>query len=256
MAQEEGFAEYGQKLMLVIAAKPGTPFFVNILRHGNGQRIDAIKMIALVCMIGDHVNTILFHREIAWLYLLGRVAFPLFAIVYGFNLGTDRSRLKKSAKRAFLYGAICQPIYWLAFAGQEFAPWYGLNIIFSFGAAGLVLLLWQSNTAASKVGAAAVLAAFSVLLAPGSYGLAGLVFILASNYCATHAGTKAGLAGLAVWWFALLAIHHQHPVLMVLASFIVWCAINLCVLLDYIEAFRGRFMPSMGSAHETDKIAR
>lgn len=49
-----------------------------------GQR-DVIKTVALLMMVADHVNRIL-HLNQTWLFLAGRGAFPLFALVWGLNL--------------------------------------------------------------------------------------------------------------------------------------------------------------------------
>ncbi|EQA4507128.1 TraX family protein, partial [Escherichia coli] len=44
-----------------------------------GQR-DIIKTVALVLMVLDHANRIL-HLDQTWMFLAGRGAFPLFALV-------------------------------------------------------------------------------------------------------------------------------------------------------------------------------
>ncbi|EKM3464660.1 TPA: conjugal transfer protein, partial [Escherichia coli] len=49
-----------------------------------GQR-DIIKTVALVLMVLDHANRIL-HLDQTWMFLAGRGAFPLFALVWGLNL--------------------------------------------------------------------------------------------------------------------------------------------------------------------------
>lgn len=49
-----------------------------------GQR-DIIKTVALLLMVADHINRIL-HLNQTWLFLAGRGAFPLFALVWGLNL--------------------------------------------------------------------------------------------------------------------------------------------------------------------------
>lgn len=220
-----------------------TPFFVKVLAHGDGRRIDAIKLFALACMIGDHFNTIFCNREIAILYILGRLAFPLFAVVFGFNLARNPNRLQDTTRRTFIAGVFSQPFYMLAFAHQAWVPWYGLNILFAFGAAGMVLLLWRKQTFFSCAGAVLFLAGFSVLLEPDSYGLAGLVLILSSYYCSVHAATRKAVIGSVVWWTALLIINRHHIVFMIGIAFLVWIAINLCVLFDYVKSIQGRFMP-------------
>lgn len=46
-----------------------------------GQR-DLIKTVVLLLMVADHINRIL-HLDLTWLFLAGRGAFPLFALVWG-----------------------------------------------------------------------------------------------------------------------------------------------------------------------------
>ena len=218
-----------------------TPFFVKVV--ADTRRLDAIKLFALLCMVGDHVNTIFFNRELAVLYVFGRLAFPIFAVVFGFNLAMRPDRLQDSTRRTFLAGVLCQPFYLLAFFGQPWVPWYGLNILFAFGAAGLVLHFWRTPTFFRRSSALLVLAGFSFLLAPDSYGLAGLVLILSSYYCAVHTGTRKAFVGSLAWWTALLVINRYHLVLMIGIPVLVWGAVNLCVFVDYVKFLRCRFMP-------------
>ncbi len=46
---------------------------------------DIIKTVALVLMVLDHINLI-FQLKQEWMFLAGRGAFPLFALVWGLNL--------------------------------------------------------------------------------------------------------------------------------------------------------------------------
>ncbi|EIN8806674.1 conjugal transfer protein, partial [Salmonella enterica] len=55
-----------------------------LLAWSPGQR-DLIKTVALLLMVADHINRIL-HLNQEWLFLAGRGAFPLFALVWGLNL--------------------------------------------------------------------------------------------------------------------------------------------------------------------------
>jgi len=48
--------------------------------------LSAAKWIALVLMVVDHSNKYLFGSSVAWMYALGRISMPLFAVVLGYNL--------------------------------------------------------------------------------------------------------------------------------------------------------------------------
>ena len=67
-----------------LAARTDT-WLQSLLVWSPGQR-DIIKTVALVLMVLDHANRIL-HLDQSWMFLAGRGAFPLFALVWGLNLG-------------------------------------------------------------------------------------------------------------------------------------------------------------------------
>lgn len=48
------------------------------------NRYDYLKLLALATMIVDHVGYFLF-PEVIWLRVIGRIAFPLFLLLVGFN---------------------------------------------------------------------------------------------------------------------------------------------------------------------------
>jgi type-F conjugative transfer system pilin acetylase TraX len=66
-----------------LAARTDT-WLQSLLVWSPGQR-DIIKTVALVLMVLDHANRIL-HLDQTWMFLAGRGAFPLFALVWGRNL--------------------------------------------------------------------------------------------------------------------------------------------------------------------------
>ena len=71
-----------------------------------------LKMIALITMTMDHVGLMLF-PQCAWLRILGRLAFPLYAYMIA-----EGCRHTKSIMRYFgsvtLVGIVCQLVYWFA----------------------------------------------------------------------------------------------------------------------------------------------
>ncbi len=66
-----------------LAARTDT-WLQSLLVWSPGQR-DIIKTVALVLMVLDHANRIR-HLDQSWMFLVGRGAFPLFALVWGLNL--------------------------------------------------------------------------------------------------------------------------------------------------------------------------
>jgi hypothetical protein len=77
------------------------------------EQSDGLKIVAVLCMTIDHVGAILL-PNVAWLRIIGRVAFPLFA--YQLAIGyVHTSDLRRYALRLGIWGLIAQPVYMLAF---------------------------------------------------------------------------------------------------------------------------------------------
>lgn len=149
-------------------AKAGVPF----LSITPLQR-DVIKIIAFLAMVADHIATATGVGS-PWLNVLGRCAFPLFALVCGCNLAGKTVR-QSSLNRLWLMALLAQPAFWLAFrdAGNQ---WWQLNILFCFA---LVLQLWRfvQNPGAVKGLLAGTCVAFYLPLSAASYGWVGLVMV-------------------------------------------------------------------------------
>ena len=47
---------------------------------------EALKWLALVLMVLDHVNKYLYHSALPWVFPIARLSFPLFAFVLAYNL--------------------------------------------------------------------------------------------------------------------------------------------------------------------------
>ncbi len=77
-----------------------------------GQR-DIIKTVALVLMVLDHINLI-FQLKQEWMFLAGRGAFPLFALVGGLNLSRHAHIRQPAINRLWGWGIIAQFADYLA----------------------------------------------------------------------------------------------------------------------------------------------
>lgn len=143
---------------------------------------DVLKFLALVLMVVDHANRSLGLHEPA-LLLLGRGAFPLFALLWGYNLA-ERPVRQVQATRLWLWAVIAQPGYALVMQhdGRDF---FDPNILFLFAVVTQVLVL--ASRPMSK-GSPNPLLVGVVLLAlwgeygatDGTYGIAGVLVLLAS----------------------------------------------------------------------------
>ncbi|EOM2745031.1 type-F conjugative transfer system pilin acetylase TraX, partial [Escherichia coli] len=105
-----------------LAARTDT-WLQSLLVWSPGQR-DIIKTVALVLMVLDHANRIL-HLDQTWMFLAGRGAFPLFALVWGLNLSRHAHIRQSAINRLWGWGIIAQFAYYLAGF-----PWYEGNILF------------------------------------------------------------------------------------------------------------------------------
>ena len=76
-----------------------------------GQR-DIIKTVALVLMVLDHINLI-FQLKQEWMFLAGRGAFPLFALVWGLNLSRHAHIRQPAINRLWGWGIaeLLEPLY-------------------------------------------------------------------------------------------------------------------------------------------------
>ncbi|MCU7804177.1 MAG: conjugal transfer protein TraX [Candidatus Thiodiazotropha sp. (ex Lucinoma borealis)] len=92
--------------------------------------LETLKWLALVLMIGDHVNLFLLDRSLPVLFLAGRLVMPLFAFVLAYNLTRPGFYAQGGYERVIVrmipYGLIAIPFF--VGLGHEIIP---LNIIFT-----------------------------------------------------------------------------------------------------------------------------
>jgi len=110
--------------------------------------VEAIKWLAVLCMTIDHLNWFLLYPATGVLspvlYNIGRVAFPLFALLIAYNLArprtndNERRALLSALKRLLIFGVLSIYPYYLASSGIT-VP---LNIMFALGlSVGLIYCL-------------------------------------------------------------------------------------------------------------------
>ena len=69
-----------------------------------GSARELLKWIALLAMTGDHVAKVVLGGYVPVVSELGRIAFPLFALVMACNLAQPGADLRKSIRRLALWG--------------------------------------------------------------------------------------------------------------------------------------------------------
>lgn len=98
----------------------------------NSGSVEALKWLALLLMVGDHVNKYLFNGTLPLLFEVGRMAMPLFGMVLAYNLatyGTNVDFFKRLMIRLFIIGVVSTPFY-IALGGVLY-NWWPLNIFFT-----------------------------------------------------------------------------------------------------------------------------
>lgn len=119
----------------------------------------AIKIIAAVSMLIDHVGLIFF-PTLPVLRILGRLAFPIFAFCIAEGFCHTRNK-KRYFLQIFVLGAVCQLVYFIVDGSMY------LGVLISFSAA--ILLMWAfegvKNAEGTKKAGNALLFAAAVGLA-------------------------------------------------------------------------------------------
>lgn len=95
---------------------------------------EVLKWIAVLLMTGDHVAKVFYGGYVPVISELGRIAFPVFALVMAYNLAEPNADIVKSIRRLGLWAAVAQPAHALAFG-----HWLPLNVLASFALAASVV---------------------------------------------------------------------------------------------------------------------
>jgi len=160
--------------MNTILNKLGRAYFLSISTLTPFQ-IDLLKIIALMTMITDHVNTIFLRPHNFYLYAIGRTAFPVFTLIWAKHTALRPERLTDSASRQWMWAIITQPVFWLAFrhTGQA---WYSLNILFLFASCTQSFAWYHRYAWKGALMGIFLLMLLAWPLSKASYGVPGLVF--------------------------------------------------------------------------------
>ncbi len=159
----------------------------NLQKTGNlsPAALDMIKLVALLAMLIDHINTVFLTPAQPVMYALGRMAFPLFTLIWAMNVWRSPERLQLRANRLWVWATITQPVFSLAF--QHHQSWWALNILFVFAGVTQLLALQHRYRKKGIFAGALLLALMIIPLQPASYGLAGVM--LAASLATVMGGT-------------------------------------------------------------------
>lgn len=201
---------------------------------------ESLKWLALLSMTGDHVAKVVFGGYVPVVSELGRIAFPLFALVMACNLAQPGADLGKSIRRLGVWGLVAQPLHVLAFG-----HWLPLNILLTFCLAAVAVHALVNNRQLLLLVAGGLLPFFV------DYQWAGVAFVMLGWIAFRHRKywlLAFGFGGLC--WFngngwALLAI----PLALAVArvqwrlprwrwAFYVYYVAHLAVLAAYAQWLR------------------
>ncbi|MGC1183181.1 TraX family protein [Legionella sp.] len=130
--------------------------------HINSGSMEAIKWIALLSMTIDHLNRFFFDTTIYSAYCAGRLAMPLFAFIFAYNLAQPdalpRGLYSKATQRLLFFGLLATPAY-IAMR-QDIWP---LNIMFTLAAATVSLFFYEQGNSRGR------LISFSIFLISGPF---------------------------------------------------------------------------------------
>ena len=162
-----------------LPVRPGNVSLLNLPGSLSPGALDLVKCLALVAMLGDHINTLFLAAPRPELYALGRMAFPLFAMIWAVNVHRPGATLQQRATRSWLWALATQPVFSLAFHGHM--PGYALNILFVFAGVTQLLALQHRYGRNGAIAGTLLLACLVWPLTPASYGIQGLVLVLVTG---------------------------------------------------------------------------
>ena len=117
---------------------------LNELRISNNS-LTAMKLIGIVAMLIDHFNAFVNPDYNQILFEVGRIAFPLFALVLGYNLARIPSdKIPKIMLRLLMFGILATPMYIILSGGLQ--HWWPLNILFTLCVATTIVYLLSLPT--------------------------------------------------------------------------------------------------------------
>lgn len=189
----------------------------------NFGSLELLKWFALICMTVDHVNKYLLGGREEAMFLVGRLALPIFAVVLGLNLArSEGAALGRACRRTMLRLAAAgslASVPFVALGGLGWG-WWPLNIMFTFFVA--TAAIWLVGAKGWTVAAVAVVlvgGAFVEFWWPGvvlcvaawAYARRPSVSRLIAIACACGSLTLLGWALarqplLNTWGFALAAL--------------------------------------------------
>ncbi len=191
----------------------------------SGQ-LDIIKTVAMLLMVIDHVNRI-FALDHLWMMWLGRGAFPLFGVVWAYNLMRQPTLRQATLNHLWVWALFAQLGY--ALAGF---PWWQGNILFAFAVAGQTIRTCEMKSRLS-VSLGLLLVILWLPFAKTSYGLAGIMMLVSARYLFSATSSAEQAPCFILWCSMVLMLNIEVSSIAAIAGLILSgvalvsvCAIN------------------------------
>lgn len=178
----------------------------------NPGQTDLLKLIALLSMLTDHVNTVLLHGSQPLMYAVGRMAFPLFTLVWAMHAVQHPQKLQGQATRLWLWAVGTQPVFWFTFSGVG-QSWLALNILFQFAACTQALAWLTVYGTRGGLSGVTLLLLLAWPLTPASYGVPGIVFCGLTLLAFLRPSLAAGAAFSLLWILTVASLNGLDAIL-------------------------------------------
>jgi hypothetical protein len=167
--------------------------------------LEAIKWLALLLMVADHINKYLLHEASHILFNGGRIAMPLFVFVLAYNLARPDAYIRgaygRTMQRLAFFGVLATPPF-IALGGL-LAGWWPLNILFALLSMTAIIYFLEQQTVKGTL-------------------IACAVFIVAGSSVEFWWPVLA--LGIAVWWYCKMP--HIVPLIIALVALLLLRLIN------------------------------
>lgn len=199
----------------------------------SGQ-LDVIKTVAMLLMVIDHANRI-FALNYPWMMWLGRGAFPLFGVVWAYNLMRHPVLQQTSLNHLWVWALFAQ----LGYVMAGFSWWEG-NILFVFAVTGQAIR-WGEMKSRLSISLGLLLVALWLPFAQTSYGLAGILMLASARYLFAATSSAERAACFILWCSMVLMLNIEVSLIAVMAGLMLSCATLGAV--KFIDVRCPRFWP-------------
>ncbi|KTC81508.1 TraX family protein [Legionella brunensis] len=108
--------------------------------------LEGLKWLAVISMTIDHFNRFFFNADVYAAYCAGRLAMPLFAFIFAYNLARPETLARgiyfRVFKRLILFGILATPAY---IAMRHLQHLWPLNIMFMLFIAAALFFLYEKG---------------------------------------------------------------------------------------------------------------